>query len=139
VRDTAAGKAGLHVGVGYALTGLLRAARFLARADRQFIPADIAARAGLDWEDYRALRNTSALRVASAEIAAAALRHLDSARSHRSEIPRSALPALLPAIIARHSLMQLRRARYDPFDPALAVPDARQSWRLAAAVLLNRF
>ena len=36
-------------------------------------------------------------------------------------------------------LARLRRAGYDPFAPSLAVPDGWQSWRLAAAALLNRF
>jgi hypothetical protein len=50
-----------------------------------------------------------------------------------------ALPALLPAVIARHGLARLRRAGYDPCDPVLARPDPLQSWRLAAAALFNRF
>jgi phytoene synthase len=139
-RRPVANEAGLHVGIAYSLAGLLRAMPFHARAGRQFIPADIAARSGLSEEDYRALRSsTPALRSATAELAAAASKHLASARAHRAKIPRSALPALLPAIVAQRSLVRLKRAVYDPFDPALAVPDPLQSWRLAAAVLLNRF
>jgi phytoene synthase len=76
---------------------------------------------------------------ATAELAAVASRHLASARAHRNSIPRSALPALLPAIIAERSLVRLKRAGYDPFDPALAMPDATQSWRLAIASLRARF
>lgn len=139
VHDRAAGEAGLYVGIAYSLAGLLRATLFNVRAGRQFIPADIAARSGLSEQDYRALRSTPALRSATAELAAAAARHLALARTHRAKIPRSALPALLPAVVAQRSLLRLKRAAYDPFDPAVAVPDPLQSWRLAAAVLLNRF
>lgn len=139
LRDPGAGKAGLHVGIAYSLAGLLRAMPFHAHAGRQFIPADIAVRSGLSEQDYRALRSTPALRSATAELAAAASRHLDLARAHRVQIPRSALPALLPAVVARRSLLRLKRAACDPFDPVLAIPDPLQSWRLAAAVLLNRF
>jgi NADH dehydrogenase [ubiquinone] 1 alpha subcomplex assembly factor 6 len=138
-RDPVAREVGFHVGIAYALAGLLRAMPFQARGGRYFIPAEIAARTGLDEQDYRALRSTPALRAASAEVAAAASRHLGSARAHRERIPRSALPALLPAIIAAHSLRRLKRAEYNPFDRALAAPDPLQGWRLAVASFHNRF
>jgi phytoene synthase len=138
-RAPVATEAGLDIGIAYSLAGLLRAMPFHARAGRQFIPADIAARSGLSEQDYRALRSTPALRSATAELAAAASGHLGAARAHRAKIPRSALPALLPAIVAQRSLLRLKRAAYDPFDPALAIPDPLQSWRLAAAALFNRY
>jgi phytoene synthase len=139
VRDPVAGECGLHVGIAYSLAGLLRAMPFQARIGRRFIPTDIAARTGLTEQDYRALRGTPGLRAATAELAAAASGHLDAARAHRGKIPGSALPALLPAVLAERSLTRLKRAGYDPFDPALATADPLQSWRLAAAALLNRF
>lgn len=139
VCEPAAEKAGFHTGVAYALAGLLRVMPLQARAGRLIIPADIAERTELKAADYRALRSTPALRAATAAVAAAAFGHLASARAHRRSIARSALPALLPAIIAERSLARLKRAGYDPFDPALAVPDGMQSWRLAIASLRNRF
>jgi NADH dehydrogenase [ubiquinone] 1 alpha subcomplex assembly factor 6 len=139
LRDPVAREAGFHVGIAYALAGLLRAMPFQARAGRSLIPVEIAARTGLNEQDYRALRSTPALRAASAELAAAASRHLSSARAQRRRISRSALPALLPAVVAQHSLTRLKRMGYDAFDPTLAVADPLQSWRLAAASLRNRF
>jgi phytoene synthase len=139
VHDPAAGEGGLHVGIAYSLAGLLRAMPFQARTRRRFIPADIAARTGLAEQDYDTMRGTPGLRAATAELAAAASRHLDAARAHRGKIPRSALPALLPAVVAQRSLARLKRAGYDPFDPGLATADPLQSWRLAAVALLNRF
>jgi phytoene synthase len=139
VHDPAAREAGLHVGIAYSLTGLLRAMPFQARTRRRFIPADIAARTGLAEQDYGAMRGTPGLRAATAELAAAASRHLGAASAHRGKIPRSALPALLPAVVAQRSLARLKRAGYDPFDPGLATADPLLSWRLAAVVLLNRF
>jgi NADH dehydrogenase [ubiquinone] 1 alpha subcomplex assembly factor 6 len=137
--DPAAEKAGYHIGIAYALSGLLRAMPFQARAGRLIIPADITVQTALDSADYRALRSTPALRSAAAEIAAVASRHLASARAHRHSIARRALPVLLPAIVAERSLARLRQAGYDPFDPALATPDAMQSWRLAIASARNRY
>jgi NADH dehydrogenase [ubiquinone] 1 alpha subcomplex assembly factor 6 len=139
IREGAADEAGLHVGIAYALSGLLRAMPFHARAGRIFIPAEIAERTGLTEPDYRALRSTAALCAATAELAAAAARHLALARACRGMLPRSAIAALLPATIAQHSLARLKRAGSDPFDPALATPDWLQSWRLAVATRLFRF
>jgi NADH dehydrogenase [ubiquinone] 1 alpha subcomplex assembly factor 6 len=136
VRGPAAGEAGLHVGIAFALTGLLRAIPFQAR---RIIPADIAARHRVTEQDYRAPRAGLALCIAAAELAVAAVSHLDAAHAQRQRISRSALPALLPATIAARSLSRLKRAGYDPLDPTLATPDPLQSWRLAAAALFNRF
>jgi phytoene synthase len=118
VHDPPASDVGLHVGIAYSLAGLLRAMPFRSR---QIIPADIPTPNGVT------------------ELAAAASRHLQAARTRRNRIPRSALPALLPAVVARHSLARLKRAGYNPFDQRFAAPDPLQSWRLAAAMVLNRF
>ena len=132
-------EAGRAVGVGYALAGLIRAMPFHAVAGRSFIPADLGTRHGINPADYRARRSTAGLRDAVAEIAAAAQRHLDAARRDRSAVPRSAIPALLPAIVAERFLRRLERAGYDPFEPRLAAPDTLQSWRLATAAWLGRY
>jgi len=135
----AARQAGFHIGIAYAFAGLLRAMPHLARAGRHLVPAEIAAQTGLNDADYQALRATPALRAATAELAAAASRHLASARIHHARTPRSGLPALLPATIAARSLARLEQAGFNPFDPKLASPDPLQSWRLAAAMFLKRF
>ena len=111
-RGPAATDAGLHVGVAYALAGLLRAMPYRNRAGRDLTPV---------------------------EIAAAASRHLGLARAGRSGVTRAALPALLPAIVAERYLTRLKQANFDPFDKALILSDPLQSWRFAAAALFNRF
>ena len=139
VRDPAAVEAGRDVGIAYALAGLLRALPLLTASGRPIIPADIAARAGLDFGDHRGLRSSNTLRAAVAEIAAAAEGHLRVARERRAAVAGPALPALLPAVVAGRSLTRLKHARYDPFDPALVQRDPLQSWRLAAASMRHRF
>src|SRR6202047_3466328 len=114
VHNSAAGEAAHDVGIAYALAGLLRAMAVHARAVRRLVPSDIVERAGLSEQDYRALRSTPALRAAAAELAAAALRRLEAARVQPVQPP--ALPALLPAVIARRFLTRLKRAGYDAFD-----------------------
>ncbi len=132
-------EAGTHIGIAYALAGLLRAMPFWGGRGRPFIPEDIARKTGLRERDIAARRSSPALSAAAAEIAAAAAAHLESARRKRQRVPRSALPALLPAVIAARALTRLRRAGCDPFAPALAAPDPFQSWRLLWASLTNRF
>jgi NADH dehydrogenase [ubiquinone] 1 alpha subcomplex assembly factor 6 len=139
VHEAAVREAGRRVGIGYALAGLTRAMPFRARAGRPLIPADLTARTGLDERDWRALRASPALQAATAEIAAAAARHLAAARAEHALVPRRALPALLPAIVAGRALRRLAQARHDPFDPRLLMPDSLQIWRLAWAALVGRY
>ena len=131
--------AGREIGIGYALTGLLRALPFRTGVARPILPADLAAQHGLDPFDYARARDRPALQAVAAAIAAAADHHLQLARTRRRAMPRRALPALLPAVVASGSLTRLRRAGCDPFDPALAIPDPLQGWRLAAAMLRQRY
>jgi len=126
------------VGIGYALAGLLRATPFHARTGRTYIPTDIATRYGFDPADYTAARTSPGLRAAVRNIADAAAQHLHTAREHRADVPRAALPALLPAVVAGRYLAALERAGYDPFAPALAVPDPLQIWHLILASLRRR-
>jgi len=127
------------IGIGYGLAGLLRALPFHAGAGRCFIPDEIAAKTGLDPRDYRARRPSAGLRNAVAAVAEAAEAHLAAGRAGRQAIPRSALAAFLPAVVADRFLTRLKRAGCNPFDPALAIPDPLQSWRLLAAALRSRF
>jgi phytoene synthase len=137
--DPAAVAAGRDIGIAYALGGLMRALPLLAAAGRPIIPAEIAARHGIGPGGAENRRGTPELRAAVAEIAAAARTRLRAARALGGAMTRTALPALLPAVIAARSLRRLERAGYDPFDPALARPDPLQIWRLAAAMLRRHF
>jgi NADH dehydrogenase [ubiquinone] 1 alpha subcomplex assembly factor 6 len=138
VRNAAA-VAACHVGIAFALSGLLRALPMRSPTHRPLIPVEIAQRSGLDLGSTRQMRGSPALRAAVAEIAATARQHLRAARATRRAVPRAALPALLPAMIADRSLQRLQRAGYDPFDPALQRRDPLQSWRLALAIVRGRF
>jgi phytoene synthase len=130
--------AATEIGIAYALAGLIRAMPVHARAGRLMMPDDIAAEAGLDPADYAALRATPALCRAVEAIARTASRHLAAARAIRRDVPKAALPALLPARIAAHALIRLERAGFDPFSGA-GESDPLQSWRLAFAMLRGRF
>jgi len=110
-----AAHAGRDVGIAWALTGLLRAVPFHARARRCYLPADVCRDAGLDVESVFALRPGPELAQVVAVLAEAAADRLRTARSRCHEVPVAALPALLPATMAEHDLARLRRNRFDPF------------------------
>lgn len=119
VAGPAANRAAREGAIAYALTGLLRAAPFLSRSPRHVVPPP--------------LENEPQI------VAGRAQAHLDAARGLRRQVPRAAVPALLPAVLAAADLARLRRAGFDPFAPALARPDPWRAWRLALASNLGRY
>jgi phytoene synthase len=140
VREDSASRAARDIGTAYGLTGLLRAVPFHAHAKRLLLPADLVAAAGVDvHRNLFELKPSPALAEVVGQVAAAARRHLEAARELRREIPRAALPALLPGVIAAHWLRQLQRVHYDVFDPRLKRPDTGRSWRLALAAISGRY
>lgn len=130
----AAGKPGRAtlrpLGIAWALTGLIRAIPFHARARRQYIPADLAAEAGLTEETLFGLRPSPELRRAVRALAETAERHLGEAQ----KLPgaRAARPLLLQGTLARAYLRLLRRREYDvigrPLDLSPAAKIARLWW-----------
>ena len=136
----AAQAAGRAVGIAYALSGLLRAVPFHARAKRLYLPRDLVAGAGLDVDrSLFELKPSPALSRVVEGVAARARSRLDAARALRPSLSRAALPALLPAVLAQADLARLARAGYDPFAPAVARPDPWRSWRLTLASLRGRY
>lgn len=139
-RGAAAMAVGRAVGLAYAMTGLLRALPFHARAKRLYLPRDLCAEAGLRIdEEVFELRSSPALARVVAQVAAAAAGHLAAARARQGTVPRAALPALLPAVLAGADLARLKRAGYDPFDRRLARRDPWRGWRLTLAALRRRY
>jgi len=138
MRGAPALAAGRSVGIAFALAGLLRAIPFHARAKRLYLPRDLCDAAGVRVEnDVFAARSSSALREVVRAVAVAAERHLSEARRERRGVPRRALPALLPAVLAAADLARLRRAGYDPFAQGLAAPDTWRPWRLTLAAAMG--
>lgn len=117
VRDEASQAAGRHVGIAWALTGLLRAVLFHARANRFMLPQDLLAAENLTAHDLQERRNAAKVATVIAQIALVAGAHLDKARSYRSSVDRRALPALLPATLADAYLKGLASRNFDVFDP----------------------
>ncbi len=127
-----------HVGVAFAMVGLMRATPFHAARGRLYLPADLVRDAGLDVNDVLAGRFTPALADVVMIVLDRAEHHLRAARGLRRQVSRRALPALLPATIVAMSLRRLRRARGNPFAGRLAINPLRKQLRLTAAALFWR-
>ena len=95
VLGTKADVAARHVGIGVALTGILRAVVFQA-GESKLIPKDVVANTGL---------------------AMSAETHFTKARVEI--VPRAAVPALLSATIASRYLQTMKRANYQLGDPRI--------------------
>jgi phytoene synthase len=140
VRDEAAMAAGRAVAVAYALAGLLVATRFQARMRRSYLPADLLAARGIELHrTLYELKPAPGLGEIAAVVAERARDHLDAARARRRDVPRAALPALLPAVLAARSLARLERAKYDLLSPRLARPDGGKALRLTLVSFLGRY
>lgn len=128
-----------EVGIAYALAGLLRAIPFHARSRRHYIPAEIATEVGLDVGTLFELKPSPALATAVSSVAARARQHLAGARSRRSRVPSSALPALLPARIAAGYLGDIEAVGGNVFDTRLAARASRTVLRLAWGAARRRY
>lgn len=105
-----------RLGIAWAMTGLLRAIPFHASARRCYLPADLCRDAGLNLEGLYVGQSHPALHQVVAALAKTARGHLASARENRNLVPRRALPAMLPAVLADIYLTRLERAGFDPFS-----------------------
>jgi phytoene synthase len=138
-RGTEAEAAGRHVGIAWALAGLLRAVPFHARRKRLYLPRDLGAAAGLDLGELYELHPSPALRQVAGQVAERAEEHLRAARALAARVPRQALPALLPATLASRGLATLARAGYDPFDARVQAQSPGRVWRLWWTNLRGRY
>lgn len=139
VRDEAAQRAARHVGIAYALTGILRAVPFHARQHRQLLPADRMEAHGARQADLFELRSAAELRPVVGEVAERARDHLAQARGLRREVPRAALPALLPAVLADTYLDVIAREGNDPFAARVQMPNPFRQAKLAWAAVRGRY
>lgn len=140
VDDAPTRAAASSAAIAYALSGLLVAAPFHARARRLYLPQDLTSREGLDLErSLFALKPSAKLAAVVRAIALRAHDHLRDARLHRHAVPRAARPALLLGVLAEQRLKRLERVDHNVMDPRLATEDTLQSLRLAWASLRGRF
>ena len=130
----AVAEAARHVGIAWALTGILRSTAANARHRRVMLPGDLL---GGSASQLLAANADTGVRHAVSAVAEVARAHLRDARRH--SVPRRTRAAMLPATLATGYLNLLRRADYDPFDPRVPAPLPSRAWRLVSAALTGRY
>ena len=139
VEEEAAETAARQVGIAWALTGLLRAVPFHARQKRLYLPEDHLAVTGVRTAELFELRTSDALAGVVMRLAKRARERLSEARRLRGEVPKAALPALLPACLAEAYLARLERADFDPFAPGVQAELRNPALRLWWATFRRRY
>ncbi|QJE72723.1 squalene/phytoene synthase family protein [Aerophototrophica crusticola] len=139
VNDAPAMQAARHVGIAWALTGILRSVPFLARAHRTRLPADLMATHGVMENALFDGKAGPGLAAVVKEVAAVARDHLAQARALRREVPKVALPALLPATLADLYLGVLAREGHDPSAARVQLQNPFRQVRLGWAALTGRW
>jgi len=139
VRGEAAMEAARRVGIAFALAGITRSVPFLARQHRTRLPADLLARHGVAEPQLFDLKPGEGIRPVVAAVVAEAGRHLAEARGLRRDVPRAALPALLPATLADLYLSVLSRNDNDPMAARVQMPHPFRAARLAWQAALGRW
>jgi 15-cis-phytoene synthase len=122
-----------HAGLAHALAGLLAVFPSHAARGQLYIPLEILARHGADWQDVKSGPATPQLRAALAELRLRARHHLSAARQLLETAAPAVMPALLPVALAGPTLERMERRGYDPFAPVAIAPWRRQwlIWRAA--------
>ncbi|TWT13620.1 phytoene/squalene synthase family protein [Reyranella sp. CPCC 100927] len=132
VADAPVRVAARHVGIAWALAGVIRATPFLARQRRLLLPADQLAAESVSAEAIFSGQPEPGLRAVLKAIADHARYHLREARGIQATLPPAALPALLPARLAERHLALIEADRFDVFagvrTPNPALTAARVWW-----------
>lgn len=133
VSNETADRAAASVGSAWALIGLLRAVPFHARQRRLYLPADLLEKEGVDPDALFEGRPGAGLKAVVKAVDARAGEHLAAARALARDVPRVALPPLLPTVFADIHRRRLAAVDFDPFAPALQQPIPFDALRLATA------
>jgi phytoene synthase len=138
-RDAGAMAAAEDLGAAWALTGLIRAVPFHARARRLYLPAAVSRKAGLDVLAMFERGLVPGLPAVIEAVAGRARERLAAARAARKAVPAQALPAFLPATLASLYLKRIAAAGYDPFDTQVQAAGASRLVALTVGRLRKRY
>lgn len=132
-------KVARHVGIAWALTGLIRAVPFHARQKRLYLPEDHMEVAGVERSDLFELRGSDQVSGIAMRLARRAEEHLSEARKLARNIKSHRRAPFLIAGLNDLQLKALERAAYDPFNPRLARVEGRGAWKVSWNAWRGRF
>ncbi|RKP12388.1 UPF0551 protein C8orf38, mitochondrial-like protein, partial [Piptocephalis cylindrospora] len=117
IRDVHADHAASHLGKATGIVATLRGVGFHAQRRRSYIPAEVAAKAGLSTEMlFRKGPEASGMTDAIHTVASSAHAHLHSAISLQAKAAKHALPVLMGAVPVSRYLDRLLKVQFDPFQ-----------------------
>jgi 15-cis-phytoene synthase len=117
-------------GIAYAITGLLRALAVHASRRQLYVPLELLERHGARTTDIFAGRSSPQIQSALAELRARVRNRLHAICAPLRTISPTLLPALLPIALVPLYLDRMDRRDYEPFAPAIEVPQWRRQWAL---------
>ncbi len=131
-------RAARHVGIAWALTGLLRALPFHAAAGRVMMPSALLQAAGVSREELLRGETSPNLKTMTRDVAQRIRDHLARARQYRDTLPKAALAALLTAPLADAYLARLARVDHDPMNTTWSLTRPHVA-RLAVHAMIKRY
>ncbi|WP_417815137.1 phytoene/squalene synthase family protein [Thalassospira alkalitolerans] len=136
--DPDAREAARLAGNAYGLVGILRAIVFHGRTKRIYLPQDRMTQHGVGQGDIFEFRKTDPVKALTREVAELARQRIRDARKLRKSLPKKAIAAALPVVLADGYLRKLSKADFDPFSAefGLARP---ASVRLTLNAMLRRY
>lgn len=126
-------------GTAYALSGILRAVPFHARAKRQYLPVDLMQASGVCQSDYFELRPVAPLAEVCRAVADAARSEIARAREAAASVAPAAMPVLVHARLAELYLDGLARNGHQPMTEQRPPGALRKQWTVYRAVKKRRY
>ena len=139
VADGPAHEAARPLGIGWALTGLMRAVPLHARQRRVYLPTSVVQEVAVEMGDLFELRPHAGLAKAVERLAACARERLAEARRTARGIDKAARSPLMLATLTNGYLKAIERARFDVFSPRVQTPGPLRQGRLLWASLRGRW
>lgn len=136
VRNFEMEKTATAVGTVWALIGTIRGLKHLLLTGRHPLPREFMQKHGLTSAALQSLKRSDELCKAVEEIGHTALNYLNDSWVKPSG---KALPAMLPAVLARAYLKNMAGTGYNPYDERNLQPLPYRTWRLIIPALTGRF
>ena len=126
-----------HIGLSWAMIGLIRAFPYHARVKRLYLPAALLDAAQVDRRTLFATATAPGLSTVIQQLVATAENHLAGARALRPEIAKQARSGLLVATLTTAYIGAIKRTGHEPRDLPATAPG--RPVRLLFATLRRRY
>ncbi|XP_064610533.1 NADH dehydrogenase (ubiquinone) complex I, assembly factor 6-like [Liolophura sinensis] len=119
VKSIHADHAASHIGKAHGIVTLLRATPFNANRERVYLPTDVLLQHCVSQQSFVRGLKDQPVRDVVFDIASIANRHLETARSFKTDVPREALPVFYNTVMCDRYLKMIQAVDFDVFHPSL--------------------